>query len=152
MNRYRENLEELVTERAAELTKANEQLRKEISERKRSQEMLARSESELRRQKLALEQKNIALREILAQIEIEKKSIRDNIEANLDAVKSPILEKLKEEVSYVKLVNLLHRYLKRLTSPYGVKITGKKLKLTPREIEVCNMVKGGLKSKDISSI
>jgi DNA-binding CsgD family transcriptional regulator/uncharacterized membrane-anchored protein YhcB (DUF1043 family) len=152
LERCRDRLEELVEKRTAELRKSNEQLRQEISERKSAQERLAKSESELREQRLTLEQKNIALREIIAQIELERERIRHDIEANINAVISPILEKLKEEKSSAKLAYMLHLYLKRLTSQYGIKITGKALKLTPREIELCNMIRGGLSDKDISRL
>jgi len=150
LEKYRNKLEELVEKRTAELRKANEQLGHEILERKSAQERLARSESELREERIALEQKNIALREIIAQIEMERERIRHDIETNINAVISPILEKLKEEKSSAKLADVLHLHLKRLTSQYGIKITGKALRLTPREIELCNMIKGGLSGKDIS--
>lgn len=48
LDKHRVHLEELVKERTAELIKANEQLQKEIEERKRSEEALRESEEELR--------------------------------------------------------------------------------------------------------
>jgi PAS domain S-box-containing protein len=124
---------------------------RDITERKKTEMALTESESKLREQKLALEQKNIALREVIAQIEIEKRRIKDNIENNVNMVVSPILEKLKIRKDSHKYVNLLRHHLERLASQYGSKIAKSNFKLTPREIEVCNMVKGGLTSKDISN-
>ncbi len=49
LRRYREHLEELVEERTAELTEANERLRAEIAERKRVEEALALRVEELER-------------------------------------------------------------------------------------------------------
>jgi len=37
-----------------------------------------------------------------------------------------------------------------LTSSLGRKLTESMLKLTPKEIEICNMVEGGLVSKEIA--
>ena len=125
---------------------------RDITERKRADQALLESESKLQEQKLALEQKNIALGEIIAQIEVEKRKIKEDIETNIDIVVSPILEKLKIEKASAKYVNILKYHLGRLTSSFGSKITKKSLKLTPREIEICNMVKGGLTSKDISNL
>jgi len=47
---------------------------------------------------------------------------------------------------------LLQYHLEELTSSFGRKITEKSVRLTPREIEICNMVKGGLASKEISNL
>ena len=47
---------------------------------------------------------------------------------------------------------MLQYHLEELTSSFGRKITEKSVRLTPREIEICNMVKGGLTSKEISNL
>ena len=151
LKRYREHLEELVGERTTDLKATNKRLKREITERKKVEQALIESESKLQEQKLALEQKNIALREIIAQIEVEKRKIKDDIETNINIVVSPILKKLVIEKNSLKYVNLLQYHLKKLTSSFGSEITKKSLKLTPREIEICNMLKGGLTSKDISN-
>ena len=155
LSRYKEHLEKIVENRTTELRAANTKLQREITERKKAEKELSNSKLRLQKKKSALEQKNIALREVIAQIELEKERIKDNIQANIDIVASPILEKLKtEKISLGKVafkyVNLLQYHLKKLTSSFGSKLTEQRLKLTPREIEICNMVKGGLTSKDIS--
>lgn len=121
-----------------------------ITERKQSEEILKESESKLREQKLALEQKNIAFREIIAQIELEKKRIKDDIETNVSMVLSPILEMLKRDNATQRYANLIQHHLEELISSYGSKIKEESFKLTPREIEVCNLIKGALSNKDIS--
>jgi PAS domain S-box-containing protein len=150
--KYREHLEEMVEERTNEIKAANKQLQLEIAERKNAERALLESEAKLRKQKSALEQKNVALREVIAQIEVEKIRIKEDIDNNINIVVAPILEKLKIEKPAPKYVNLLQHHLKEITSSFVSKITKKSFKLTPREIEVCNMVKGGLTSKDISNL
>jgi len=152
LKKYREHLEEMVEERTAEIKTANERLQREIAERKNVERALLESEAKLQKQKSALEQKNIALGEVIAQIEVEKRRIKYDIETNINIVVSPILEKLKKEKASAKYVNMLKYHLGKLTSSFGSKIIKKSLNLTPREIEVCNMVKGGLTSKDISNL
>jgi len=152
LKRYREHLEELVGERTTDLKSANERLKREITERKKAEQALIESESKLQKQKLALEQKNIALKEIIAHIEIEKRKIKNDIETNINVVVSPILKKLAIDKDPLKYVDLLQYHLRKLTSSFGSKITEKNLKLTPREIEICKMIKGGLTSKDISNL
>jgi PAS domain S-box-containing protein len=122
----------------------------DITKRKKAEMALTKSESKLRKQKLALEQKNIALGEIIAQIEIEKRKIKEDILTNANIVLSPILENLKTGESTGKDLSLFQHHIKGLTSSYGTKITDKELFLTPKEIEVCNLVKAGFANKDIS--
>ncbi len=109
-------------------------------------------EEELRKQKHALEQKNVALSEIVRQIEVEKSKIKDDIAANVNELLLPILAKLKIKKATRKYVDLLQYHLEELTSSFGRKITEKSVKLTSREIEICSMVKAGLTSKEISDL
>jgi len=125
---------------------------KDISERKASEEALLRSQAELRDQKKALEQKNIALGEIIAQVEIEKQKIEENISLNIQRVLFPILDQLEQEVDPKPLLDVFRRNLDGLASSYGSRITERTVNLTPREIEICSMIKGGLSSRDISEL
>jgi len=125
---------------------------KDITERKLAERALRDSEAKLIEQKLALEQKNIALREIIAQIEIEKRKIKDDIETNASTVLSPILEKLRGDKSTQKYIELLRHHIEKLTSSFGGKLRDASVNLTSREIEICNMIKGGLSNKDISHL
>ncbi len=127
---------------------------RDITQRKKAELALTASEKDLRAQKAILERKNIALREILDQIEIEKKEIKDAVIANLDTLLFPILQKLKSEgpQSHSKYIHLLERSLEGLASSFGRKISQTSLKLTPREIDICNMIKNGLSSKEIAGL
>ncbi len=140
-----ESLEQRVTERTAELSKVNEKLLIEITERKKAEEML-------QERKKALEQKNIALSEVLGQIEIEKKQIKDNVIINAETLLLPIIQKLKLTGESRKYVQLLRKNLQELTSSFGTRLTEKGAKLTSREIEICNMIKNGLANKEIASL
>lgn len=150
LKKYQEHLEDLVKQRTAKLEMANKQLVVEINKRKEAEIALKKSESQLLQQKTALEQKNIALGEIIAQIEIEKRKIKEDILTNANIVLSPILDKLKAGESTQRDVSLLQHHIKGLSSSYGTRITDRDLSLTPKEIEVCNLVKAGFANKDIS--
>lgn len=71
IRKSRDELEMHVKERTAELTKSSEELLNEITKHKKMEEELKLSELKLQEQKQSLEQKSIALKEILEQIEIE---------------------------------------------------------------------------------
>ena len=45
-----------------------------------------------------------------------------------------------------------HEALENLASSYGQKIADTRVKLTPREIEVCNLVKRGIANKEIARL
>lgn len=111
-----------------------------------------KSEAILLEQKKALEQKNIALSEILGQIEIEKKQIKDNVMANAENLLLPIIQKLSLKGESLKYVQLLRTNLQELTSSFGKKLTAKESRLTSREIEICNMIRNGITSKEIASL
>ena len=123
-----------------------------IAERKHAEQALKDSELQLREQKKSLEQKNIALKEILAQIEIEKKGIKDNVADNVEKLLLPILRKLRLKGESVKYIDLLKKNLEDLASAFGSKISEKSYRLSPREIEICGMIRNGLTSKEISSL
>ena len=121
------------------------ELEKEIDKRKQA-------EKKLEEQKKALEQKNIALNEILGQIEIERKQINDKVIANAENLLLPIIQKLRLTGESRKYVQLLRENIQELTSSFGTKLTEKEAKLTSREMEICNMIKNGLSSKEIASL
>ncbi len=111
-----------------------------------------RSEALLQEQKKALEFKNMALSEILGQIEVEKKQIKDNVVANAQNLLLPIIQKLRITGESHKYVQLLQKNLQELTSSFGTKLTEKGAKLTSRELEICNMVKNGLTNKEMARL
>ncbi|MFA5361715.1 MAG: PAS domain S-box protein [Candidatus Omnitrophota bacterium] len=111
-----------------------------------------KAQEALERQKEVLEQKNIALSEILVQIEIEKNKIKKQIAANVDELILPIVRKLLKKDISRKNIQLLERNLETLTDSFGLKITENRAKLTPREIEICDVIKNGFSGKDIAGM
>ena len=120
-------------------------IKEDITRHKKTEELL-------KAQNKDLEHKNIALSEVLGQIENEKKQIKNNVIANVENLLLPIVQKLilkKESYDYVQL---LRKNLQELTSSFGIKLNNKRTKLTSREIEICNMVKNGFSSKEITNL
>jgi PAS domain S-box-containing protein len=111
---------------------------------------LEQSRKELAEKATALEEKNTALRELIANIELDKKEFKNRITANIEQVLLPSLDKLQLNSGDAAYIEQHRRTLENLTSSFGRRIADVKLKLTPREIEVCNCVKNGLTSKEIS--
>jgi DNA-binding CsgD family transcriptional regulator len=114
------------------------------------QKDLKKSKEELAAQKNTLEEKNVALKELIAHIELDKKELKDRIKANVEQVVMPSLEKIRLSSREDGYIEQLRRALEDLTSSFGLKVVDSRIKLTPRETEVCNMVKNGLTSKEIA--
>ncbi len=122
-------------------------------ERKRAEDTLNLTNEKLTIEQNALKEKNITLREVLNQIENEKQQIAIRMQSNVDRVVIPILNKLEEKISSKNktYVTLLLNSLSDITHPFINNMESRFSKLTPREIEVCNMVKNGLSTKEIAS-
>lgn len=103
----------------------------------------------LKDQDILLKQKSAALQEVISHIESEKDKIKGDIMANIVLLK-PMLEKIKVRGGSQHLLNLIKEGLEDIASSYGKGITGGSLRLTIREIEICNMIKAGLISKEIA--
>lgn len=126
----------------------------DITPRKRMETELIISRKELIEKNQMLEEKNSALRELMNQFRQEKIHNEEQIMDNVQNLILPTLNKLKERCPSCSraLVDILESNLNELTSPFGKTISRKMLKLTPKEIAVCNMIKTGLDSKEIASL
>lgn len=103
-------------------------------------------------EQVTLRKKNTALKEIMNQIEQEKLQIRLRIQSNINKIVMPILYSLQnrlqpEELGYIRL---LEEALADIADPFIKDLENRFSRLTPRELEVCHMVKNGLSSKDIA--
>lgn len=152
LSRYRHELEKIVEERTSQLVRINSQLQREINEHKKMARLLSLSEQKLQRQKKILERKNMALRELISQVGLEKENIKNDIAINIRKVIYPVLDLFKKEKATPKMLALLMYHLERIADSYGRKIYGPELKLTPKEIEICHFVCAGMASKDISAM
>jgi PAS domain S-box-containing protein len=132
------------------LREARDELETRIGDRTRE---LAETNEELRVEQEALQQKNIALQEILNQIEAGKRQMASQIQSNVDRIILPILDTLEGKISQSgkHYISLLRSSLTEITSPFIDSLETRFSKFTPREVEVCNMVKNGLTCKDIAN-
>jgi len=108
--------------------------------------------TELRKSEQDLKNKNIVLKELLIQIESEKKQIKDDIMSNVENFIMPSVEKLRLKGGSKKQIDQHRKTIEDLTSSFGRKIADNRKKLSPREMEVCNMVKNGLANKEIADL
>jgi DNA-binding NarL/FixJ family response regulator len=101
-----------------------------------------------------LQNKQKALLELLAQLENERKNLKQEVMANADHLLLPLILKLKTKVtdeSLIQQLELLEKNVHEITAPFGSEITRKSYGLTNKEIEICNMIKKGLSTKEIAN-
>ncbi len=148
LQQYHGQLEELVTERTAELADANRRLKQQIDERKRA-------EAALRAQSDHLEEINTALRVLLKKREEDKREVQENVLSNVRELVLPYLVRLRRgrlEAHQVTLMEILQANLENIISPFISKISSRHLNFTPAEIRVANLIKEGKTNKEIAEL
>ncbi len=122
-------------------------------QRKQDDMKLQLATNKLRADQQLLKDKNTALGEVLDQIDNEKRHIMHQVQTNVDKVVMPILRMLSNKVSpsEQQYLTLLSNCLKDVTAPFMSNLGTRSQKLSPRESEVCNMIRNGMSSKEISA-
>ena len=127
-----------------------------IIEKKEAEMVLKRTTDELRKQTVELDNKNIALREIVSQIGLEKKALQDQMRLNIELTVLPLLNKMQNPnvppESWQSYLRIVHQNLEDITSSFTRKVVEDRVRLSPRELEICNLIKNGLSNKEIAAL
>lgn len=102
----------------------------------------------------ALRDKNVTLQELLGQIHEEKERLTMFLRSNVDAFVLPLFKRLQlrtgeNEADYIRLIK---NSLQAIISDIGRSHNELFVSLTPREVEICQMVRGGFSSKEIGGL
>lgn len=137
-----------------ELAESNRRLEEEIADRRQAEADLAIANQILEAKHQELQGRNIALQQVLSRIEEEKGKITFQLRSNLDRLVKPIVRALEEKAGPVekRQLKLLSACLDQAASPLNDKLQSIYAILTPREVEIANMVKNGLTSKQAGSL
>jgi DNA-binding CsgD family transcriptional regulator len=102
----------------------------------------------------ALQEANTALRLVMARIEQEKQEIYQDIKINVDKILMPILNTfaLQLPLSQKKYIEMLQTNLEEITSPFISKLSLSYHSMTPTEITICNMIRNGMRTKEIAEM
>lgn len=124
--RYRDHLEEEVAKQTAELDNANR----------------------------ALEAKNVALREVLASIEAERRKVGQQVYTNVERVILPVLRSLKLGLSrqQQRAIEQIEQGLEEIVSPFIDKVSRDVATLSPTELRICAFIRRGLAVKEIAEV
>lgn len=155
LRRTMEDLDRRVHERTAALLTTNQTLTEEISERKRAEQALRQSERQLRAKTRELNEVNAALQVLLKQQERFRGEMEDQILDNVRHLILPYLENLltmnlnpdqqaQAEIMESNLRNLVSQFTRRLSST--------NLGLTPKELQIANLIRDGRSTKEIAEL
>lgn len=124
---------------------------RDVTAQKEAEEKLRDLSETLRREQVEFVRKNVALNEVLQHIEREKQGYRHEIAANVDNLLRPMLRKLREQGRLDRReVDLLQRGLDEVTGRDIDQYKNNVSKLTPRELDILDMIRTGRSSKQIA--
>ena len=155
LRKAHDELERRVEERTAQLVKANQDLEREIAERKLSEDTLKAKRKELKIQSETLEEANTALRVLLKRREEDKIELEEKVLINVKELVMPFLERLKKsglDVIQMGYTSVLESNLDSIISPFSRSLSLTFLNLTPSETQVANLVKHGKTTKEIAEL
>lgn len=120
-----------------------------------AQQSLADREREIREQAEKLAESNIALKVLLGQREEDRQQLEATMLGNVRELILPYVEELlvaglkgRERI----LAEMIRERLREIISPFLNRLAAVRDVLTPREMEVANMVREGRSSKDIAEV
>jgi DNA-binding CsgD family transcriptional regulator len=115
---------------------------------------LQETNKQLTLERKALQEANTALRLVLARIEQDKKKIYQDIKTNIDKILMPILNALAMQLSpsQKKYIEMLQTNLDEITSPFISNLSLSYHSMTPTEIAICNMIRSGMRTKEIAEM
>jgi PAS domain S-box-containing protein len=124
---------------------------RDVTQQKEQEEKLRDLSETLRREQVDFVRKNVALNEVLQHIEQEKQVYRHEIASNLDNLLRPMLRKLREQGRLERReLDLLQRGLDEVTGQNIDQFKNNMSKLTPRELDILEMIRSGRSSKQIA--
>lgn len=128
---------------------------RDITERIRTGEALKVREKELENKTHDLEEAVTALKVLLKQREEDRTELEEQLVANLRELTLPYLQDLKESSRNEELrrkVDQIEKSLNEIASPFLRRLKSLYATLTPREIQIADLVKDGRTTKEIASI
>ncbi|MFH1078908.1 MAG: cache domain-containing protein [Pseudomonadota bacterium] len=128
---------------------------KDITEAKKTQNELKQREEELKEKTRNLEETNIALKVLLERNERDKTYMEENLLYNLKAMVLPYIEKLKVALStprQQRLMSAMETNLFEIVSPFSRKMSLEFIELTPKELEVAQLIRLGKSNKEITEV
>ncbi len=127
------------------LQKAHDEIERRVEKRTKESEIKTNS----------LEEVNTALKVLLKKREKDKTEIGNNVLTNVKELIEPYFEKMKKtelDDRQKALLNIIESNLNEITTPFTRKISMKYLDLTPKEIQIANLIRHGNSTVKIAKL
>lgn len=132
---------------------------KELSEEIRARQQV---EAELRQRRTALaaqtkdiEEARTALKVLLERREEDKSELEEKVVANVKRLIFPHIAMLKQtrlDKNQRAIVELIEAHLRNIVSPFLISLKSTYAELTPREVQIADLVKEGKTTKEIAAM
>ena len=126
----------------------------DVAARREVENALKQSRSQLAVQNEMLHHKNLALKELMGQVELQKKRLAEAVQADIEQFVLPPLERLSVELTphHREALSLVQDTLAEVTSAFGIKLCANSNPLSKRETEIAGMIRKGRSSRQIADI
>jgi PAS domain S-box-containing protein len=127
----------------------------DITERKQAEEALLAREQDLENKTQDLEELNAALKVLLKKREDDRVVLEKTMLSNVEQLIEPYLQNLKQtnlSDRQANLLGIIETNVAEILSPFALHFSTLKYKLTPKEIQIANLIKQGKTSKEIADI
>jgi PAS domain S-box-containing protein len=128
---------------------------RDITVQKQAEEALRKREEELVIKTNSLEEVNAALRVLLKGRDEDRTELEEKTLFNVKELVVPFLERLKKsklDPKQVSYIDILESNLNNIISPFSRTLSTKYLSLTPKEIQIANLIKEGKSTKEIGEV
>jgi len=131
------------------------QITRNITKQKLAERALREREKELKIKTNTLSELNAALRVLIEKKDDDRLETEQKVLFNVKQLVIPFLERLKktsltsEQLAYL---HILESNFNDIISPFSRTLSSKYLRLTPKEIQVANLVKDGKTSQEIAEV
>jgi PAS domain S-box-containing protein len=131
------------------------QVTRNVTKRVRAEKAFEESNKELELKKNSLEEVNTALRVLVERRDEDKRELEERVLMNVKELVVPLLEKVREgrlDSKQITYLDVLESNLNDIISPFSRTLSSKHLGLTPTELQIANMIKGGRKTKEMARL
>jgi PAS domain S-box-containing protein len=124
----------------------------DITERKAAERLIKQTTEQLDAERRALEEKNIALKQVLAHLEEEKQEFRQTLTSELTEVVTPAMTRLRRQADPALRpdIEVLEQGIRDILAANVDTFRSLYAHLSSREIQVCDLIDAACSSKQIS--
>jgi PAS domain S-box-containing protein len=141
--------------RSAELSGANEALRREITERRETERMLRDREADLQMEKMHLQETNTALKVLLKRRDVDKRELEEQVMYNVMKLILPYVDKLRKDLTeerQMAYLAIIEANLNDIAGAFARRLSIEYYGLSSAELKVANFIRQGKRTPEIARL